>query len=313
MRIPGTGGGAIRAPFFLIDEPEQHLHPRVHRELAAWLRDLVRVHDTQVVAITHAVPFFQHADALIYVARNLGTREARAEVVAGEQITALSEIAGHLGLNRGELLAGVSVFLFVEGLSDRYVLEGLFDDRLHRIGAAVVPIHGVKQLLQILDATILLRYSTARVAFLIDDLDRDRIRELVDDPQARAQATRSPKIEERELAKLLDAALDEGRTPEVFPLPARDMFFLLDEAAIRDTFRELAPSREPYPGHDALKELMGQTDEHWKAICERRYGMPRSDVSWYARVADRMRQRRSVPTPLAEIIDRLQRLATERP
>ena len=62
----------------------------------------------------------------------------------------------------------------------------------------------------------------------------------MDAPHARAEER---KTEERELAKLLQAAIDEGRRPEVFPLPVRDIFFLLDAGAIGDTFRELAPSR----------------------------------------------------------------------
>jgi hypothetical protein len=205
------------------------------------------------------------------------------------------------------------VFLFVEGPSDRYVVETLFADQLYRIGAAVVPLHGVRQLRQLLDATVLLRYSTAKIAFLIDDLDSDRIRELVENPQARRQSMRSPKIEERELAKLLDEAVEQGRRPAVLPLPARDIFFLMDETAICDTFREFAHSHEVYPGHDRLRELIDRSDEHWKTICEARFGIPKSDISWYARVADRMRQRGSIPTPLAEIIDELGRLATNLP
>lgn len=297
MSVPGTGGGAIRPPFFVIDEPEQHLHPRAHRELATWLRDLVRVHDTQVVVVTHAVPFHQQADALVYVRRNLGSgTDARAEPIAGHEITALSEIAADLGVNRGELLTGIFAFLFVEGPSDQYVLEALFRERLRRIGAAVIPIHGVKQLRQILDATVLLRYSTAPIAFLVDDMDEYRIRALTDDPQARAVAMQSAKIEERELAKLLDEAIEDGRRLTVFGLPARDIFFLLEETAIRDTFRERAPSCEPYPGHDRLKELDDESGQHWKAICEQRFGIPRTDVLWYASVADRMKDRGKIPT-----------------
>jgi hypothetical protein len=74
-------------------------------------------------------------------------------------------------------------------------------------------------------------------------------------------AKRSGKIEERELAKLLDEAIEQRRRPTVLGLPARDIFFLLDETAIRDTFGEHAPSREPYPGHEILQELIAETGE----------------------------------------------------
>jgi hypothetical protein len=270
------------------------------------------VHNTQVVVITHSVPFHQHADAIIYVKRDVAAEAgATAEPVTRERLTALSEIAGDLGLNRGELLTGISLFLFVEGLSDRYVLEALFGDRLHSIGAAVVPLHGVRQLPQMIDATILLRYSTARIAFLIDEMDQDRIQELTNNTQARTAARRSKKIEERELANLLEDAIQQGRRPDVLGLPARDIFFLLDDAAVRDTFVELSPSSHPYPGHAALQVLVDSSGDHWKTICEQRIGIPKADVSWYARVADRMRESGSIPKPLMEMIDQLERLSRE--
>lgn len=55
-----------RAPMFLVDEPERHLHPRAQRPLAAWLRDLVREHGTQALLTTHAVPFINEADAIAH-------------------------------------------------------------------------------------------------------------------------------------------------------------------------------------------------------------------------------------------------------
>jgi energy-coupling factor transporter ATP-binding protein EcfA2 len=312
MQVPAPGQHATRAPLFVIDEPERHLHPRVQRELARWLRDLVRRQNTQAVVVTHAVAFHQQADRIIYVSREGQTRtDARARPVAGHEITLLTPPASELGLNRGELLTGISVFLFVEGPSDRYVLEALFREQLHRIGVAVIPLHGVRQLRQILDATVLLRYSAAKVALLIDDLDEHGIRAILDDQQQRALAIRSDKIEERELAKLLDEAIEQRRSPTVLGLPARDIFFLLDETAIRDTFRELAPFREPYPGHEILNELIAETGEHWKTICENRFGIRKDDVTWYARVADRMRDRGTIPAPLAEVIARLDLLGSE--
>jgi hypothetical protein len=121
--------------------------------------------------------------------------------------------------------------------------------------------------------------------------ENSSLRRFYERGRARTQSMRSPKIEERELAKLLDQTIEQGRRPAVLSLPARDIFFLLDETAISETFRELAPSHELYPGHDRLRELIDRSDEHWKTICEARFGIPKNDVSWYGRVADRMRQR----------------------
>jgi energy-coupling factor transporter ATP-binding protein EcfA2 len=314
MQVPAPGQHATRAPLFVIDEPERHLHLRVQRELARWLRDIVRRQNTQAVVVTHAVAFHQQADRIIYVSGEgqTGTK-ARARPVAGHEITLFTPSASEIGLDRGELLTGISVFLFVEGVSDTYVLEALFREQLHRIGVAVIPLHGVRQLRQIIDATVLLRYSAAKVALLIDDLDEHGIRDILEDQQRRALARKSDKIEERELAKLLDDSIEQRRRPTVLGLPARDIFFLLDETAIRDTFRELAPFREPYPGHDILNELIAETGDHWKTICENRFGIPKHDVTWYVWVAERMRERGAIPAPLAEVVDRLDLLGSEIP
>jgi predicted ATP-dependent endonuclease of OLD family len=59
-----------RVPLFVVDEPERHLHRRAQRQLARWLADLVRVHDTQALGITHSVAFVAQADTTAYVSRN---------------------------------------------------------------------------------------------------------------------------------------------------------------------------------------------------------------------------------------------------
>jgi hypothetical protein len=93
-----------RAPMFLIDEPERHLHARAHRPLAAWLPDLVRDHGTQALLTTHAVLFINRADAIAYVARTANS-DANVTACTTEELKALGEIAADLGLNRDELLA----------------------------------------------------------------------------------------------------------------------------------------------------------------------------------------------------------------
>jgi len=321
---PSLGAEWLRAPIFLVDEPEQHLHPRAQRDLARWLADLGRTNRSQTLIITHTVPFIDQADTIVYVRRDTA---GRAKVTAStEDITALNEIAGDLGLNRGELLTGISLFLFVEGVSDKHVLEGMFGDRLRRCGVAVVPLHGVRQLRQILDATVLLHFSTAKTAVLVDSLDEHEIAAMLADSVRLEAARHSPKIEERELANLLREAADQGRPAEPLGLPKHDIFFLLDPAAIQETWDELrttkadyAPSAStgkattPYPGLDRFwaEYSSSKRDEHWKVFCERRYGMlsVKEGVNWYLIAAERTRLNGRIPAELSGIIDRVVKLA----
>lgn len=321
---PALNAEWLRAPLFVIDEPEQHLHPRAQRELAVWLADLVRANDSQALITTHSVPFINRSDRISYIRRE--GPGASSISASDEEITALNEIAADVGLNRGELLSGVSLFLFVEGPSDRLVLEGLFGERLQRMGVAVIPMHGVLQLRQIMDATVLVRYSTAKTAFLVDNMDEYGIRQMLDNPGQLEEASRSNKTEERETARLLLAAKDAGRRLEPLGLPATDIFFLLDAQAIRDSWRELRATEETetgdagngerfveYPGHDqfwAECHRSARKQEHWKTFCRRRYGMP-VDVDWYLPAAERLRASESIPRPLIELIDRVEDLAIE--
>jgi len=89
---------------------------------------------------------------------------------ADEDLQARTEVAMDLGIDRGELLASKSVFLFVEGRNDQVVLETLCGPELHEYGIAVIPVHSSSKLKGIIDAEILLRYSSAPAAAWLDNV-----------------------------------------------------------------------------------------------------------------------------------------------
>jgi hypothetical protein len=319
--LPRQSRGARRsvaAPFFIIDEPEQHLHPGVQRDAARSLRDLVRTQGVQALLITHAVPFVNQGDALLCVTRAGATGSTIRPCVA-EELSALGEIASVLGLDRGQLLADVSVFLFVEGQSDQLVLEGLFRNRLRQHGIIVVPLQGAMKIEQVIDSQILLRYSTAKTAVLLDNLDPEEIARLWSSAEDLKAAVRDRKTEVSALARLLVGLKELGRPrPATLAIPAKDIFDLLDEDAIRKTFRELnggdngdgRSSYLPFPGHrQARAEHTTRKNEHWKQYYAHRFGMPFPDVTWYARVADRMRVAGVIPPVLEHIVEDVERLA----
>lgn len=290
---------------FVLDEPERHLHPRAQRELAAWLHNFATVDGAQTIVTTHSPAFLAEADALLYVERQ-ATGVATVRPVDPEAFSALDGAAMELGLDRGELLAGVGAFLFVEGPSDRLVLEGLYGPRLRREGVAVFVLHGIKQAQGVLDAQILMRFTSAKVAVLVDGLAHEVVERAQRDPAYRAKLRRSPKIEESAIAKLLDAADVHGREVVVFSIPdKKDIFFTLDEQAIRSVFPK-------YPGHqlfDAAYKRDQKNGEHYKAFRERKFDIPKATIDWYPRIVEQMRagQRYSpdLDAAIANILEQL--------
>jgi hypothetical protein len=122
-----------RPRLYVIDEPEQHLHPRLQRDAASWLADFVRQRPSQAVIATHAVPFFNlgSESRLVYLRRASGGTTVP-QTMTPEALRRISDEARELGLTRGELLAITSVLLFVEGRADQRVLEALFGRELGR-------------------------------------------------------------------------------------------------------------------------------------------------------------------------------------
>ena len=83
-----------------------------------------------------------------------------------------------MGYDRGELLSSLALILFVEGEADRQVLDELFGAELHRAGVGMIPIHGAARNQQkgVIDAEVLLRFTSTRCALLLDNLYSEEMR-----------------------------------------------------------------------------------------------------------------------------------------
>lgn len=85
-----------------------------------------------------------------------------------------------------------------------------------------------------------MRYSSANLAVLLDNLTEDEIGSLLTNPERLEAATKSSKTELRELAELLRMARAQHRNVVPMGLPEKDIFLLLDEDASRGTVHELS-------------------------------------------------------------------------
>jgi hypothetical protein len=175
---------------YLIDEPEQHLHALMQRKVAPWLAQLVSKGSAQAMITTHSVPFLtagsERETCWVYV-RRPSDGPTRVETLDAPTLGAFSELELDVGWDRGQLLSTIALLLFVDGRSDQAVLEALLGDELRRLGVAVIPMHGQSRAKGILDAEILLRYSTAMVAVWLDRVPQETIAELLAHPDRAAE------------------------------------------------------------------------------------------------------------------------------
>jgi energy-coupling factor transporter ATP-binding protein EcfA2 len=94
-----------RGRLYLLDEPEQRLHPMLQRRAAQWLGTLMSQWEAQCVITTHSVAFMAiPGDTFTYeIVRTQD--DAKLLPLDSGSLTPYSQIAQEMGLDRGELLS----------------------------------------------------------------------------------------------------------------------------------------------------------------------------------------------------------------
>jgi energy-coupling factor transporter ATP-binding protein EcfA2 len=234
---------------YLVDEPEQRLHPALQRRAARWLRTAMGQWDAQCVVATHALAFIDLPDARIYELARDGMRST-IQPLDPAQLTPYTELARAIGFDRGELLARWRAFV----LADRAVvavLEELCADRLERgwvkliatdlVGGPAGRGSGAAGLAEL---SILWQLTTAPVIVLAVSASPAEIGQLLGgDARERAEAAaRSPEL--RALGEAVELAVRSEQRIEVLTLGQADVLELLDSEAIREVVG--AGERRPY-------------------------------------------------------------------
>lgn len=238
-------GGKRERRFFLVDEPERHLHPRLQRAAAAWLARTIAERQAPCLIASHSAPFLGLSDestSYVYVARD--GEQINPRLVEPTELKQLDEVSTELGFDRGELLTLVNLWLVVEGATDKTVLDTLFAKELHRAGIEVVPIHGIAKWKAVLDSEALWRFTTAPVAVMFDQVPVERIEEMSEQtPDELLAISKSRESEEvKTLALLLSGIVRQGKAIQPLPNAQPDILSYLDETAVKAVFPK-------YPGH----------------------------------------------------------------
>jgi AAA domain, putative AbiEii toxin, Type IV TA system len=294
---------------YLIDEPEQHMHPRLQRRASRWLLDFLRERGAQAIVATHSPAFSELRDGVVLQEVARGGAKAIIQRPRAKALGALDLLTAEMGFDRGELLAAVNAFLFVEGLADRAVLEALYGERLAAAGVSVLAVHGQRKQAGVLDMELLLRYMGTPVSVLLDSVTDDDVRRLRRSRSARLVALADGRRDERHtIATILEAEARSERRVEVFALGLPDIFDALDARAIT----ELHPQ---YPGHAQAASDLPQGGSRPNAATRKQLYKERYDVRWSAgdlgRYAKKMRQLGLRSPALDHVIDAVERIAIE--
>ncbi len=162
----------------VLDEPELGLHPVAQRDmfsgLAAWGNA-----SSVLVASHSAAAFRNRAIRLVHVDRDADGLIACFSMDDQVQNLLRGDEAQRVGLDPSDLLQAVRRFVVVEGEHDVAVIEsilGLAEMSIARV--RLLPMRGTKELKSLLDARLLVDYTSAEILVVLDRVDGQRIREL---------------------------------------------------------------------------------------------------------------------------------------
>jgi energy-coupling factor transporter ATP-binding protein EcfA2 len=222
---------APRYRVYLIDEPEQHLHPALERRAARWLSTAMSQWGAQCVIATHAIAFIDiPGDRHLYEISRTGYAAAIAPLDP-RAVTPYTPIARAIGLDRGELLSRYRAFVFLENTTAA-VLEELCAERLDRSHIRLVPIE-LRPPNELPEITILAQLTAAPLAALFVSTAPQKIGRLrMAAAHERTEAARQPG-ELGAVAAILELAVRQQRQIEILTLAVPDLHALLGDDATR--------------------------------------------------------------------------------
>ena len=293
---------------YLIDEPEQHLHPRVQRTAARWLVGSGTAGASQALVATHSPHYLRIPGRVTFAYLRAetpptGRRGSTISPLTPEVLAASDEIAAEMGFDRGELLSSVAAFVFVEGRADKLFLEAFAGERLHHAGVALVPIHGAVDAEKkgIVDSELVLSWTAARLAILLDNLAEDEWVSLETDAVYREQARKAKKTELRAMARVILRALEVGRAITPLGIEGDDMFDLIDDCVIKDQFPKFPGHRE---ARAAWEEANAKAPISWKTFYLQEYEIT-VEPPLFGEFGAEMAARGVSSPGLADLLDRI--------
>ena len=193
----------------LVDEPELALHRLAERHCVEGLQKLAEWLSVPVIVTSHSADFLNDPDCHRFHVLRGSDGRTRVDLLDDPVQRDLERAASSLGLSNADVMQMVRVFLIVEGDHDVAVIHQFIGTELAGIPAVVLPMRGTHNLLSLLDAQFLFRFTDAAVVVA---LDRVRVPELDQKWQRAVQLVESENEEKalRVLSPLRTAKTSEA-------------------------------------------------------------------------------------------------------
>lgn len=314
-------GGLFEPPrerVYLLDEPEQRLHPALARRAAEWLGALPGQWGTQCVIATHSLAFIDiPADSSVYELYRSADQpfQALIQPLDPASLSPYTELAKAIGFDRGELLARWRAFLLAPPRVT-VVLEELCGELLDRSWIRLIPVNNTTRPLALKEIELLAQITSAPIAIVVasvpeGDIDRLRAANASD----RAKAAADPG-ELGVIAAALRFAAEQEHVLELLTLDVPDVIDLLEPEVIRANLQE--PGADPFPGPNDAEDQYRAARQHephlsYLTFLQTRYGIS-PDLETLRQAARKTRQAgREPPSRLTDLIWHLARLDLQDP
>jgi hypothetical protein len=192
-RQPAEVAAFFRPPrhrVYLVDEPEQRLHPAVQRRAAAWLTASMSQWGAQCVTATHALAFIDlPGQPPVYEPYRtpdhpLEPNLSIIQPLDPAALTPYTEVAKAIGFDRGELLARWRAFLLTDPRTTA-VLAELCGERLERSWIKLIAIDYLTKPPELTEISILAQLTSAPIILLLPTLSTTEIDRLRNTDAAR--------------------------------------------------------------------------------------------------------------------------------
>ena len=167
--------------------------------------------------------------------------------------------------------------------------------------------HGVGRLHRVVDAEVMLRFTSAGIRVLLDNDVAALVPGLRSNPDLLEEALRNKKNTElRAVAQLIRTARELEREEDirVLDIQAPDMFFMLDEGVVTEIYGR-------YPGHadaeTAWAQMRSETGQNInrKRFRKEQYQVP-DDLDTYRQISALMHARDLIPRALQDVLGHLE-------
>jgi hypothetical protein len=278
-----------RRALYLIDEPEQNLHPLAQHDAAAFLARMA-ADGNDVVAATHSPTFLAIPAAetqYAHVRRVAGWTTLT--VLGARVIEQLDRAGDDSGLSRSDLLQLTRGFLLVEGLHDKLVVEHFFAEELAAARIHMLAFRGARETAGLLDAQLLIGLGLP-ICVMLDRTSDEFVNAL---NRRRIRPTDATTPEERQLVKLAGELheLPPGQVHFV-PLRLHDIIAALPEGAVRRVapqFRAWKPIVSSYE--------QAKSHENFKAFALREIGYTQGATPFVKAALVQTSEERASPAP----------------